>query len=358
MPTSRSSVTPSHAVPTVAEKITVGQTPAYIEVAPKGEFAYVANPGAGAITVLNTASDQVTGTIRIPQGPPQSVSFSPDSRTAYVSVYNGSNSVHLIAFIDTAAGTVTATVTVNNHAPGPSTTSPDGRYLYVPNHNLALTGPDENVIDVIDTASRKLVDSIPVAPNPHWIVFGKNGRVYASDHLSSVVTVLEASNNSIIGEVEVGEIPHSMAISPDGSRLAVTSYNGNEVFLINTAADQEVARIPVGRLPLEVAYSPDGRYIYTVDNEDNTVTVIDAADNRVIGDDQHLGAAQRAPGLRHRRERRHHRSPEPYEVRPGHVLSVRPVPLHLLRSTRNPTVILPRSPDTSGAGPAPFSWTI
>jgi YVTN family beta-propeller protein len=278
------SIPASVTVPTVAEKIPVGQSPSYVQVAPNGKFAYVANPGAGAITVVNTVSDQVTGTVKIPQGPPQSVSFSPDSRTAYVSVYNGSNSVHLIAFIDTATGAVTATVPVNNHAPGPSTTSPDGRYLYVPNHNLALTGPDENVIDVIDTVSKKLVDSIPVAANPHWIVFGKNGRFYATNHLSTVITVLDASDNSVISEVEVGETPHSIAISPDGSRLAVTSYNGNEVYVVSTAADQEVARIPVGRLPLEVAYSPDGRYIYTVDNEDNAVTVIDAADNRVIGE--------------------------------------------------------------------------
>ena len=126
---------PSLAVPTVAGKIQVGQNPSYIQIAPNGKFAYIANPGAGAITVLNTANDRVSGTIKIPQGPPQSVSFSPDSRTAYVSVYNTSGSVQLIAFIDTATGTVTSTVPVDNITPGPSTTSPDGRYLYVPNHN-------------------------------------------------------------------------------------------------------------------------------------------------------------------------------------------------------------------------------
>jgi YVTN family beta-propeller protein len=274
----------SFTLPTVAKMIPVGGSPGYIQVAPNGKFAYVANPGAGAITVLNTANDQVSRTIKIPQGPPQSVSFSPDSRTAYVSVYNGSASVHLIAFIDTATGTLTSTVQVNNHTPGPSTTSPDGRYLYVPNHNMVLGGSDENVIDVIDTASRKLIDTIAVNPNPHWIVFGKNGRFYATNHLSTTITVLDASNNSVIGTIEVGETPHSIAISPDGSRLAVTSFNGNEVYLVNTANDQEIARIPVGRNPLEVTYSPDGHYIYTANNEDNTVTVIDTADNRVIGE--------------------------------------------------------------------------
>jgi serine/threonine-protein kinase len=278
-----SSSAPSLAVPTFAGKIRVGQTPSYIQVAPNGEFAYVANPGAGTITVLSTATDLVSGTISIPQGPPQFVSFSPDSRTAYVSVYQTRGPAHLIAFIDTATGTVTATVPVDNFTPGPSTTSPDGRYLYVPNHNTAMSGAHQNVVDVIDTASKKLIGGIPVPPNPHWVAFDKKGRFYTTDHMSGTVTVLDARTNGIVGEIQVGETPHSEAVSPDGSRLAVTSFNGNVVYLINTVTDHQIAQISVGRNPLDIAYSPDGRYLCTVDNQDSTVTVIDTADYRVIG---------------------------------------------------------------------------
>ena len=275
---------PSLAVPTVAGTVQVGQNPSYIQIAPNGKFAYIANPGAGAITVLNTATNRVSGTIKIPQGPPQSVSFSPDSRTAYVSVYTTRGTVHLVAFIDTATSTVTSTVQVDNLTPGPSTTSPNGRDLYVPNHNLVLSGAGHNVIDVIDTATRELVDDIAVPANPHWIVFGTNGRFYSTDHMSATVTVLNAQNNTIITEIPVGETPHSAALSPDGSHLAVTSFDGNVVFLIDTATDTMVAQIPVGRNPLDIAYSRDGRYLFTANNLGNTVTVIDTADNRVIAE--------------------------------------------------------------------------
>jgi serine/threonine-protein kinase len=275
---------PSLAVPTVAGTIQVGQSPSYIQIAPNGKFAYVANPGAGAIDVIDTASDRLSGTIKIPQGPPQSVSFSPDSRTAYVSVYKTNGSVHLVAFVDTATRAVTATVQVDNHTPDPSATSPDGRFLYVPNHNTALTGAGENVVDVIDTASKTLVGDIAVPANPHWVVVGSNGRLYTTDHMSATVTVLNASTNAIISNIPVGETPHSEALSPDGSRLAVTSFDGNVVFLISTTTDKMVAQIPVGKNPLDVAYSPDGRYIYTANNEDNTVTVINTANNLVIGE--------------------------------------------------------------------------
>jgi len=275
---------PSLAVPTVAGNIQVGQNPSYIQIAPNGKFAYVANPGAGAINVIDTASDRVSGTIKIPQGPPQSVSFSPDSRTAYVSVYATNGSVHLIAFVDTATRAVTATVQVDNHTPDPTATSPDGRFLYVPNHNTALSGAGHNIIDVIDTTTRELVGDIAVPANPHWIVFGTNGRFYSTDHMSATVTVLNASTNAVIANIPVGETPHAAALSPDGGRLAVTSFDGNEVFLINTATDKMVAQIPVGRNPLAIAYSRNGRYLFTANNLGNTVTVINTADNRVIAE--------------------------------------------------------------------------
>ena len=272
---------PGFAVPTVAGTLSVGGFPNYVQVAPNGQFAYITNQGTRVVTVLDTATDQVSATISIPQGPPQAVSFSPDSRTAYVSVY-GSHSVPAIVFIDTATRKVTSTVPVNNHEPGPSATSPDGLSLYVPNHNMAQGGTGDNILDVINLATKK-VQSIPVKANPHWaVVDNKNGRLYVTNHMSALVTVLNAKTNQTITTIQTGETPHSADLSPDGSRLAVTSYSGNEVFLINTATDKQVAVIRVGREPLDVAYSPDGRYLFTVNNLDNTVTVIDTANNLVV----------------------------------------------------------------------------
>ena len=272
---------PGFAVPTVAGTLSVGGFPNYVQVAPNGQFAYITNTGTRVVTVLDTATDQVSATISIPQGPPQAVSFSPDSRTAYVSVY-GSHSVPAIVFIDTATRKVTATVPVDNHEPGPSATSPDGLSLYVPNHNMVQGGAGDNILDVINLATKK-VQSIPVKANPHWaVVDNKNGRLYVTNHMSALVTVLNAKTNQTITTIQTGETPHSADLSPDGSRLAVTSYSGNEVFLINTATDKQVAVIRVGREPLDVAYSPDGRYLFTVNNLDNTVTVIDTANNLVV----------------------------------------------------------------------------
>jgi YVTN family beta-propeller protein len=253
-------------VPTLAATIPVGKTPSYVQVAPNGKFAYITNQNAGVITVLNTSTNQISGVITIPQGPPQFVSFSPDSRTAYVSIYNDSDSVHLVAFVDTATSAVTSTVQVDN----------------VPNHNMTMGAPNGNVIDVIKTASKTLTGKIAVPMNPHWLAFGAGGQyLYSTDHMSGEVTVMNAHTNSIVKEIQVGQTPHGEAISPDGSRLAVTSFGGDFVSFIDTTTDKIVARVPVGKAPQDDAYAPDGRHLYTVNNGDNTVSVIDTADNRV-----------------------------------------------------------------------------
>jgi YVTN family beta-propeller protein len=274
---------PGFAPPKVAGTIHVGGNPNYIQVAPNGQFAYITNPGTRMVTVLNTVTDQVSGTIKIPQGQPQAVSFSPDSRTAYVSVY-GNRTAAVVVFIDTATRKLTAIVPVDNHEPGPSATSPDGLSLYVPNHNTTQGGLGDNVLDVINLATHK-VQSIQVKANPHWaVVDSKNGLFYVSNHMSALVTVLDAKTNHIITTIQTGETPHSEALSPDDSRLAVTSYSGNMVFLINTATNQMIKQIAVGKEPLDVTYSPDGRYLFTVNNLDNSVTVIDTANNLVVAE--------------------------------------------------------------------------
>jgi serine/threonine-protein kinase len=279
----------SLAVPTVAGTIPVGQFPSFVTVAPDGQFAYVTDVGSKAITVLDTVTDKVSKTIPIPEGPPQFVSFSLDSKTAYVSVYDTSGSAHLIVFIDTATGQVTGQVPVTNHTPGPAQVS--GQYLYVPNHNSmtmsgamkAMSGPGQDDIDVINTATRKLVAAINDPPNPHWIAVGPDGLLYVTNHTSGEISIVNPKTNTVVKTFSVGETPHAIYASPDGSRLAVTSYGGAEVFIVSTAIDKVIATIPVGREPLDVEYSPDGRYICTTNSEDNTVSVIDAATSKVIG---------------------------------------------------------------------------
>jgi serine/threonine-protein kinase len=261
-------------VPSAGGVVPVGSTPGYVQVAPNGRFAYIANRDAGVVTVFDTTLASVTATIPIETGPPQFITFSPDGRTAYVTVFTQDFSVNAVVFLDTASNQVSRTVPVG-HRPFAPATTPDGRLLYVPSHN-------DGRVDIVDTASGAVVGHVPTPPNPHWVVFGNDGRFfYTADHESGVVTAFDAATNGLVAEIPVGVAPHSLAVSPDGTRLSVVNFESNTLSVIDTASNAVVATVDVGLRPQDVTYAPDGRHMYTANVDAGTVDVIDTATNQV-----------------------------------------------------------------------------
>ncbi|WP_250906031.1 YncE family protein [Nonomuraea sp. NEAU-A123] len=107
-----------HAV--VAVVIAAGLTPTSVAMpatavaaAPLREFAYVANFWSDTVSVINIATNTITGTIRVGNRP-EDVAITPDGGHAYVA-NRGSDSVTVI---DTATNTVTDTIRVGDAPTG------------------------------------------------------------------------------------------------------------------------------------------------------------------------------------------------------------------------------------------------
>jgi YVTN family beta-propeller protein len=88
-----------------------------------------------------------------------------------------------------------------------------------------------------------------------------------------------------------GSLPSSMAVSPDGSTLAVTASNNDLVVLLD-AATGEVRRTidmhvfsdgPTGAQPNALTWSPDGRVLYVAEGGRNSVALVDPATGSVAG---------------------------------------------------------------------------
>jgi len=75
--------------------------------------------------------------------------------------------------------------------------------------------------------------------------------------------------------------PVGVAVSPDGKWVYIANGNASVVSVIDAARNSVVGRIPVGKRPWGIAVSPDGRAIYTADGLSDTMSVIDAATRRV-----------------------------------------------------------------------------
>lgn len=273
-PAAVAEVGPQVVIPAVSATIQVARSPAFVAVSPDGRRAYTANPDAGALTVVDTTVNKVIATIPITAGPPQFLTFAPDGRTLYISLFNDQQTIHAIGVLDTASNTVIATIPQPARPYLPALT-PDGSRLYVPNHDVAS-------VSVIDTATNTVVGEIKGPPNPHGVDFSLDGsRAYTANHESNVISVIDTGTLRVLRTIPVEKSPHSIAVNPRRPLAAETNFNSDSVSAIDTTTNKVVATIPVGSNPQAIAWAPDGRFAYVVNHGSNTVSVIDAATNRV-----------------------------------------------------------------------------
>lgn len=123
------------------------------------------------------------------------------------------------------------------------------------------------------------------------IPVSSHDRVYAADQTSNTVSVIDPSNNQLLGVIRLGEpvpgalsplyrgqlLVHGLGFSPDSKTLAVVSVASNSVTLIDTATNRVKGTVYVGRSPHEAFFRPDGRELWVTVRGENYVSVIDPA---------------------------------------------------------------------------------
>ncbi len=229
-------------------------------------FAYITNDNSDNVSVIDTASNTVTATVGVGDGP-FGVAVTPDGTRVYVANYGGGT----VSVIRTSDNTVTATVGVGSGPVGVAVT-PDGARVYVANFG-------GNTVSVIDT-SDNTVTTVGVGAQPHGVAVTPDGaRVYVANYGGNTVSVIRTSDNTVTTVGAVGANPWGVAVTPDGARVYVTNIGGNTVSVIDTASNA-VTSVVVGATPRGVAITPNGARVY-VANLGGTVSVIDTSDNTV-----------------------------------------------------------------------------
>jgi YVTN family beta-propeller protein len=256
-------------------------TPQRLAITPDGSQLFLSHTSADFVTVVETASGQQLGG-PIPVGDaPSGIAITPDGRFAYVADNNGGQ----VSVIDTRKREVVKTIS-GFEIPPDVAVAPDGKHAYV-----AEASRDE--VAVIDTATNQVVGSpIPVGHDPNSLAFTPDGRyLFVVNGGDEDVVVIDTALGIVVGSpIPAGELPYSIAITPDGSTAYVTNFAANDVTVIDTASKEVEKTIEVGSLPAGVAVTPDGRSAYVADDGNGeAVSVIDTALNQVATTVQKLG---------------------------------------------------------------------
>jgi DNA-binding beta-propeller fold protein YncE len=238
-------------MPSVSGTVQVGRQPSGIGVSPQGDLALVANRLDGTLSVLSIQGKTVTNAGTVTLGPPPVV---PDGGAAPASL------VSAIAF------------------------TPDGRRALVtriPGNQVAIVNVNgQNVsYDGIDVEVGKDPYNVVVSVDGRIALTADSGSNGASDGNPDTVSVidLEASPPVRIAQIEVGDAPEGLAVSPDGTSAAVGLLNGNVVnrtlpyyhstgIVVGLAIDGKTVtkknQVDVLGHCQGLAFSPDGNYLY------------------------------------------------------------------------------------------------
>jgi YVTN family beta-propeller protein len=123
------------------------------------------------------------------------------------------------------------------------------------------------------------------------IAVSDRDRVYSADQTSNTISVINPSENKLLGVIRLGDpvpgalsplykgqlLVHGLGYSPDSKTLAVVSVGSNSVTLIDTATNKVKAIVYVGRSPHEAFFTPNGRELWVTVRGENYVSVIDPA---------------------------------------------------------------------------------
>jgi YVTN family beta-propeller protein len=75
--------------------------------------------------------------------------------------------------------------------------------------------------------------------------------------------------------------PMAVLLSPDASKLYVSTGRGRQVFTIDTATNKVLSSVEVGARPWGIALSPDAKTLYSANGPSNDISVVDLATNTV-----------------------------------------------------------------------------
>jgi YVTN family beta-propeller protein len=259
---------------------------------PDSKTLAVVSVASNSVTLIDTATNKIKGKVYVGRSPHEAF-FTPDGKELWVTV-RGEN---YVSVIDPAQMKEVRRIELAS-GPGMTMFGPDGKYAFV----CSSFTPE---LAVIDAASHQVIQRLPqaspfcpnIAVSPEndevWITLKDVGKVQVfsakppfeqkalletgpiSNHVNFVnnahgkfayVTIGGANQVKVfrrgetpdlVATIPVGNLPHGIWPSGDGSRVYVALENAEMAAAIDTLANKVIANIPIGQTTQALVYVPD-----------------------------------------------------------------------------------------------------
>ena len=263
----------------------VGRSPHEAFFTQDGGEVWVTVRGEDYVAVLDGATYGEKTRIKVPNGPGMTI-FSPDGRYGYVCSSFTPETVVVSTQTHKIVGRVRQ---VSPFCPNIAA-SPDGEQVWM---TLKDTGkvmvfaakPPFQVLHVIDTG--------PITNHVNFVHTPRGQFAYVTVGGLNQVKAFRTTDFEQVATIAVGDLPHGIWPSGDGTRVYVGIENGDAVTAIDTSTNRVIARIPNGQAAQALVYVPE----VTAADCVATAGCMVAADAAGTGNLQPLGAAGAAAHL-------------------------------------------------------------
>jgi len=227
----------------------VGRAPHEAFFTPDGKEVWVTIRGESHVLVLDGTTYAEKLKIETPNGPGMQI-FSPDGKYGYVcSSFTPETDV-----ISVADHTIVARIPqLSPFCPNIAATA-DGRQVW-------FTLKDVGKTQVFDArppfALLKTLDTGPITNHVNFVAKGSGTYAYVTVGGLNQIQVFRTANFEKVATIAVGQLPHGIWPSGDGSRVYVGLENDDQMLAIDTTTNKIIAAIPIGQAPQAVVYVPN-----------------------------------------------------------------------------------------------------
>jgi YVTN family beta-propeller protein len=250
---------------------------------------FVVNGGGNSISVINTSTNEVAGTIPLKDAEfPHHLYLSPDRASLSLAVPGmdlssghggGHGSMAMKGAILklnalTGATEISRVFEASNHN---GAFSPDGKEIWT----SQMTMPGK--ILVLEALTLKTLKTIEVGDMPAEVTFSRDGKyAFSANGMADNVTVIDAAAKSIVKTIPVGSNPVGAWPGPD-SLLFVDNEEGKSITVINASKPDTVLTFPLGFTPGMAAVAPSGE-LWVTDSDNGKVAFFSIGTGAKLGE--------------------------------------------------------------------------
>jgi YVTN family beta-propeller protein len=226
----------------------VGRSPHEVFFTPDGSEVWVTVRGENYVAVLDGTTYEEKTRITVPSGPGMQI-FSPDGTYGYVcSSFTPETDIITVADHRIVGRVTQASPFCPNIA-----ATPDGKQVW-------FTLKDSGKVQIFDARPPfQIIKTLDTGPITNHVNFAHNVNgtfAYVTVGGLNEVKVYRTSDFALVSTIPVGDLPHGVWPSGDGSRIYVGLESGDALTAIDTLTNQVIATVPIGQAPQAIAYVP------------------------------------------------------------------------------------------------------